>query len=240
MPAVAVSPEVLVGAPEALADALARRVEACADAARAEARRFAIALPGGSVAARFFPRLATAAVDWTEAEFFWGDERAVPPDHPDSNYGLAVTTWLGPAGIRSERAHRMPADAEDLQAASEGHEQDLVRLLGTPPRLDVALLGMGPDGHVCSLFPGHPLLHEERAFVAPVFDSPKPPPRRMTLTLPALRSARLVVLAALGSAKAPAVRAVLDDPASQLPAALALRGAAAGLVLVDPAARGTA
>jgi 6-phosphogluconolactonase len=100
------------------------------------------------------------------------------------------------------------------------------------------LLGVGPDGHVCSLFPGHPLLDEQHRFVAAILDSPKPPPRRLTLTLPALAAARLLVVAAFGEATAAVMREALEDPKSGLPVALALRGAKQALVLLDAAAAG--
>ena len=132
----------------------------------------------------------------------------------------------------------MPADAPDLDAAARAYEAQLVERLGTPPALDVALLGVGPDGHVCSLFPGHALLRETVRFVAPIEDSPKPPPRRLTLTLAALAAARLLVVGAFGAAKAAVVREAFDDEKSNLPLALALRQAPRSLVLLDPAAAG--
>src|SRR5689334_5308770 len=141
-----------------------------ADGRRALASRgfFAIALPGGSVATTYFPHLARLSFDWSRTEFFWGDERAVPPSHPDSNYGVAASLWLEPARVPAARIHRMPADETDLTLAAAAHAGELSALLGTPPRLDLVLLGVGPDGHVCSLFPGHPLLKEEERWVAPV------------------------------------------------------------------------
>jgi len=232
------SPEILIGKTDRLAAILVERVESEARGALAARGRFSIALTGGSVARTFFPHLVDADVVWTRTELFWGDERAVPPDDPESNYALARRLWLEPARVPPERAHRMPADAEDLHAAAAAYAEDMRRVLGDPPRLDVALLGVGPDGHVCSLFPGHPLLCEERRLVVAIEDSPKPPPRRMTLTLPALTSAGLVVVAALGDAKAAPIYEALEDPESSLPVALAARGAGRTLFLLDdPAAR---
>lgn len=211
----------------------------------ARREKFIVALPGGSVASAFLPTIAALAVDWTRIEIFWIDERAVPPDHPDSNYGLARALWLRGAGIPDERIHRMQAEVgrgggsdARLDAAARAHEEELRERLGTPPAIDVVLLGVGPDGHVCSLFPGHPLLDEKDCFVAPVTDSPKPPPRRLTLTLPALAAARLLVVAAFGAAKAAVMREALENPASRLPVAMALRQAKQALVLLDPAAAG--
>ena len=230
--------ETLVDDVTALADVLVRRTEVLGTAAFRERDRFAIALPGGSVAQSFLPRLSRAAVDWKRVDFFWGDERAVPPDHADSNFGLAQSLWLREAGIPVERIHRMPAGNDDLEAAAHAYEADLVGVLGSLPMLDLVLLGVGPDGHVCSLFPGHRLLGEKHHFVAATFDSPKPPARRLTLTLPALAAARLLVVAAFGEAKARVMREALEDRASRLPVALALRGAQQALVLLDPAAAG--
>ena len=108
--------------------------------------------------------------------------------------------------------------------------------LGRPPRLDIVLLGVGADGHVCSLFPGHALLEEERKWIGVETAAPMPPPRRLTLTLPALAAAELSVVAAFGATKADAVRAVLHDPSSTLPVARARSRARRALVLLDPEA----
>jgi 6-phosphogluconolactonase len=228
-----VQPEIVTAPVQELADVLANRLEDEARRAMTERGRFALALSGGSVATSFFTRLARASLDWSRVDFFWGDERALPPDHPESNYGAARRLWLDPAGVPPERRHRMPADSADLVRAAATYATELDRVVGSPPRLDVALLGMGPDGHVCSLFPGHPLLKEERRTVAPIFDSPKPPAERLTLTLPALSTARLVVVAALGEAKADAIRRAVGAPACDLPVALVLGRAARALVLLD-------
>jgi 6-phosphogluconolactonase len=227
---------VVVAEPGALAEALAARLEREARAAVAARGSFAIALPGGSVATTLFPRLATAAVDWSRSHFFWVDERAVPPADPESNFGAARALWLGPARVPSARVHRMRGDGPNLDQAARGYEAELRRALGDPPRLDVALLGVGPDGHVASLFPGHRLLDETGRQVAALDDAPKPPPRRLTLTPAALAAARLLVVAAFGAGKAEAVRAALDDPRSPLPVARVTRAAAAALFLLDPEA----
>jgi 6-phosphogluconolactonase len=233
------APEVIVDKPEALAQIFARRASTLADRALRERGRFALALPGGSVATLFLPVLGQACLDWDRAEVFWTDERAVPADHPDSNFGLSRSLWLANASLPAGRIRPMPGDAADLESAARQYEATLRAILGSPPRLDLVLLGVGEDGHVGSLFPGHPLLAEEDRLVAPVFDSPKPPPRRLTLTLPALAASRLVVAAAFGRAKAPALAEALRDARSGLPLALVLRRANASLVLLDPAAAGS-
>src|SRR5262245_40213844 len=130
----------------------------------------------------------------------------------------------------------MNAEHPDVDEAAAAYARDMVSVLGSPPRLDVALLGVGPDGHVCSLFPGHALLRERTRRVAPVEDSPKPPPRRLTLTLPVLWEAEVVVVAAMGEPKAAMLKDALENPQSELPVALALRGARRAVVLLDPEA----
>ena len=230
-------PEVIVDKPAALSEALAARFEGEARRALAARRFFSVALPGGSVGSTFFPRLARAAVDWSRTEFFWGDERAVPASDPESNFGLARSLWLEPAGVPASRIHRMEADVPDPEAAARAYSDAMVRLLGAPPRLDLVLLGVGPDGHVCSLFPGHPLLRDEGRYVAVVRDSPKPPPRRLTLTMPVLTAAELVVVAVLGRGKAEVLREALEQEDSALPLALVRRRARRAVFFADePAA----
>ena len=233
-------PEIIIDTPANLAERVAARIAEEGLRALASRGRFAVALPGGSVARSFFPRLARDSFDWSRADFFWVDERAVPVDDPESNYGLARSLWLNPAAVPQERVHRLEADAADLESAAIRAEHDLVRCLGLPPRLDIALLGVGADGHVCSLFPGHALLDEERRWVGVETAAPMPPPRRLTLTLPTLASAELIVVAAFGEAKANAVRSALRDPHSTLPLARVLHRSRRALVLLDPEAAGEA
>ncbi len=227
-------PEIIVDELANLVDRLAALFEADGRRALAGRGSFAVALPGGSVATSFFPRLARLPLDWSRTDFFWGDERAVAPSHPESNFGLARSLWLDAASVPAERIHRMEADAPDLEHAAAAYGDELVRVLGASPRLDFVLLGVGPDGHVCSLFPGHPLLREERRLVMPVRDAPKPPPLRLTMTLPLLAAADHVVIAALGRAKAGALRDALDVPGSSLPVALLARRARRVTFLLDP------
>jgi 6-phosphogluconolactonase len=231
-----VTPEVVVDTPAALARVFADRFVAAAHAAMSQRGRFACALPGGSVAEAFFPVLARAPVAWNEVEFFWGDERAVAPDDVDSNYGLAKRLLLDAVGADPGRVHRIIGESRDLAAAARAYEEELVRVLGAPPRLDLIVLGLGPDGHVCSLFPGHPLLRERVRRVAAITDSPKPPPARVTFTMLPLELAGTIFVAGFGDSKAEAIRQALEDTESRLPVALVLRAAQRGLVLVDAAA----
>jgi 6-phosphogluconolactonase len=219
--------DVVYGEIEDLAKAFVARVERRFE----ELGRLSLALPGGSAAAAFCPALALARVRWRDVDLFWCDERAVPPDHPDSNYRVANELLLSRVELNPGRVHRMRAEVPDLEAAAAEYEKRIVRSSGAPPHVDVVLLGVGPDGHVCSLFPGHAALEERHRLVVPVFDSPKPPLRRMTLTLPALAGA-LIVVAAFDESKTAAVKEAIDNPMSELPVARAARIAGASLYLL--------
>jgi len=225
--------ETVVDKAESLAESLAARFEEEARHAVAARGRFTVALPGGSVATSFFPRLARVPFDWSRTDFFWGDERAVPPDHADSNYAAARSLWLTPAGVPEASVHRMKAEEPDLAQAAADYARELAEVAGSPPRLDLVLLGVGPDGHVCSLFAGHPVLGLRDRAVAVVEDSPKPPPRRLTLTLPVVTGAALVIVVALGRGKAEIIRAALEDSGSALPVALVARQARRATFLLD-------
>lgn len=226
--------ERIVGPRKALADAFAGLLEDAHREARLEGRPLSLAVPGGSVAEAFFPRLVRLQVDWRRVLVFFGDERAVAADDARANVRTARALWLDRVPIPMANVHRMRGDADDLDAAARDYERVLLASLGHPPRLDVALLGMGPDGHVASLFPGHPALDETERYVVAVAGAPKPPPDRLTLTLPALAAARVLAIAAFGEAKASAVGESLANPASPLPAARALRSGPRALALVDP------
>jgi 6-phosphogluconolactonase len=229
--------DIVIDEVPALGERLARLLEDEARQAQSARGRFTLAVPGGTTAAQLFPRLADAAVDWTRTDFFWVDERVVPATHPQSNYGLAASLWLWPAGVPSARVHPMPTDDPDLARAARRYVLELERAAGTPPQLDVVILGMGPDGHVASLFPGHAALEADAAVVG-VSDSPKPPPRRITLTLPALAAARRLVIPAFGASKADAVHEAVENPDSPLPVARTARRAQRVVFLLDPAAAG--
>lgn len=127
----------------------------------------------------------------------------------------------------------MPADHPNLDEAAALYAAELRRVLGEGPHLDLVLLGVGPDGHVASLFPGHPAFFEEHQLVVPIVDSPKPPPRRLTMTLPLLTSARCVIVMALGKSKAAVMHEALTREDSTLPISLVLRRAQQSLVLLD-------
>ncbi len=229
-------PELVVDTPSRLAHVFADHFATLAREAIAARGQFSCALPGGSVADTFFPVLAGMPLSWQKVDFFWGDERAVGPNDPNSNYGLAKRLLLDPLRADPQRMHRMVAEGGDLDAAARAYEEELVRVLGDPPRIDLVVLGLGPDGHVCSLFPGHPLLRERERRVAAITDSPKPPPRRITFTVRPLAEARAICVAAFGASKAQAIRRAVQEPDSGSPAAVVVRAALRAALLIDPAA----
>jgi 6-phosphogluconolactonase len=224
--------------------AAAARVVRLAREARAARGRFAWGLVGGTLAPSVYALIAEQAVEWSTVDLYWGDERAVPRDHPDSNYGQVKAALVERALAGGARVHAMwpafesAATPEVLAAAAERYESLLLGTLGAVARLDLLHVGMGPDGHLCSLFPGHPLLQERTRWVASLSDSPKPPPARVTLTLRTILAAREVCFLAAGADKAAAVREVLHNEDSPLPAAIVTRQAPRVLWLLDAAAAG--
>jgi 6-phosphogluconolactonase len=193
-----------------LAAQFARLVEDASRQAIAERGAFSIAVPGGSAAEVLLPPLVPAAIDWSKVAVFWVDERMVPPDDADSNFRLASTAWLDHVPIPAGRIHRMRGEDPD-RAATESYAHILRNQLGEPARIDLVLLGVGPDGHVASLFPGHRLLRAWDRDVAFLRDAPKPPPQRLTLTLKALTSARRIVVFATGASKAESIASALSN-----------------------------
>ena len=170
---------------------------------------FHVALSGGSTPKRLFDLLATRKdIDWDRIELWWGDERTVPPDHPESNFGMTKKHLIEPLGL--SRVHRM-ADADD-------YERELRAALGEPPVFDLIWLGMGKDGHTASLFPGSPALNEtQRYVVLNHVDSPLTNGKttRITLTFPAIAAARHTRFLVAGADKADAL-ARTDNPAHQV------------------------
>jgi len=232
--------EVLVGTDAELQDRLRAVVQLASAQAVREGRRWSLAVPGGSVVPRLLAGLRRDDARWELADLFWCDERMVPIEHPDSNAGASLRGWLGALGATAPRLHPMPVSAPTLAEGARRYESELRATLGASPAFDVAVVGVGEDGHVCSLFPGHAALEAGDALVVGVADAPKPPAMRLTLTLPAVGTSRLVVLAAFGDAKRQAMAAVLRDARSPLPAARLARGASRALVLMDQGAAGGA
>jgi 6-phosphogluconolactonase len=206
-------------------------------AARRERGGAHLALSGGTTPARTYELLGAALDDWQAIDVWFADERCVGPDDDESNYKLARETLLGAAsGLDEARVHRMrgelgPDDGAANYASELREHAPIEEGLAV---LDVVVLGIGPDGHVASLFPGAPTLDVEDELCLGVHDSPKPPPERITLSLPVLRAARRCVLLATGASKADAVSAMLDKPSRHVPASLLRRGRLS--VIVDDAA----
>lgn len=231
---------------EAVSRAAARGFVDLAVEALRRRGRFCVALSGGSTPRRMYGLLAHAPlrdkVDWTRVEFFWGDERAVPPDHPDSNYGLAGAALLGPLGVSPARIHRIEAERADLDAAARDYQGEIARVFGvdpagSPPAFDLMLLGLGADGHTASLFPYSEALPERRRWVVSQ-SLPKLRSRRITLTPAIINQARAIRMLVAGADKAAALKAVLEGPADpeRLPAQLVAPSAGSLVWLVDEAA----
>jgi 6-phosphogluconolactonase len=230
------SVELAIHPVEELAERFARLVEDAAPRAISERGIFSMAVPGGSAAEVLLPSLIPSSIDWSKVSVFWVDERMVPPDHADSNFRLASALVLDKVPIPAEQIHRMRGEEPLPGESAAAYTRVLRERLGEPARIDLVLLGMGPDGHVASLFPGHRLLRAWDRDVAVLGDAPKPPPRRMTLTLKALTAARRIVVFATGEAKAEAIRDALGNQESELPVALATMGDGAVTFLLDPEA----
>lgn len=223
------SPEIrTLTTPQELFAAAAEEVVRTATEAVAQRGRFTIALSGGSTPKSLFNLLATNArtvLPWDRMFFFWGDERHVPPTDPDSNYKMAEETMLSKIPVAPGNVFRMAAENPDAAAAAEAYEKTLQKFFalepGKFPHFDLILLGMGPDGHTASLFPGSPGLQEKsRLVIANWVDKFKT--HRLTFTLPVLNAAACVTFLVSGTDKAPALHAVLegDAPGEQYPAKL--------------------
>ena len=215
---------------------LTESFEECAGGRDHAGGSLSCALSGGATALIFLPALRTARVDWSRITLFWTDERAVPADDPASNYGLAHRMLLAPLGAKAPRAIRMPVDMPSLGEAALEYDEALAAELGGGA-LDVALLGVGEDGHICSLFPGHKaLVHDDLRAVA-VEDAPKPPSRRLSLTLRFVLQTRQIWLIAVGPRKLPVLQAALSKTQRSTPLDLLLHQARNVTVFTDQVIR---
>lgn len=215
-----------------------------ARAAVAARGRFTVALAGGSTPRETYHRLAqpplAAQMPWDRTLVFFGDERGVPPDHPESNYGMAHAALLSRVPIPAERVFRIPGEGADPETVAADYARTLAEVLGVRrgeiPRLDLVLLGLGVDGHTASLFPGSPVLKETFRTVAAVHAAAASLPQRFTLTYPILNTAGCVIYLVAGAEKAKVVKAALGDRAGGLPAAMVHPGDGRLLWIVDRAA----
>lgn len=221
---------------DALAAAAAERFAAAAEEAIAARGRFVVALSGGTTPRQLYERLAAephaAVVDWPRVHVFWTDERAVPPEHPASNYRMARDALLARVPLRPELIHRIHGEADPEVAAAE-YERTLRATFDTPTgpprsvagaRFDLVLLGLGEDGHTASLFPGRASIHE-RVLWAIADWVPATPAGRVTLTPPVLAAAADLLFLVTGREKAAALRRVLRGPSTPdlLPAQVVAR-----------------
>ncbi|WP_327634391.1 6-phosphogluconolactonase [Kribbella sp. NBC_00482] len=195
-----------------------------------------VVLTGGRVAAVVYRAVAESParnqIDWQRVEFWWGDERFLPDGDPDRNETQGREALLSHLDVDPARVHPMPADTgQGAEAAAAAYAEELVA--AGSPKFDVLMLGVGPDGHVASLFPGYPQLEVTDAAAVAVHDSPKPPPTRVSLTFPRLDRAREVWFVVSGEDKADAVAQALSG--GDVPAAHA-KGQDRTLWLLDQAA----
>lgn len=221
-----------------LATTLRTYVIQCQNAGFQRHDSFKVAVSGGSLpktlaqALLAQPSSPEDTVNFSKWEIFFADERAVPLDHEDSNYALLKKELLDKIPPEAGKPTVHPIDVtylDNIQELADQYEQTLVKSFASRdsvklPIFDLLLLGCGPDGHTCSLFPGHPLLRETDAWVAPIEDSPKPPPRRITLTLPVVTHGAKVAFVATGASKKDILRKIFEDDEG-LPCTLVNEGA---------------
>ncbi|SRR5579875_147605 len=179
---------------------------------------FTLCLTGGTTPTAAYELMASRfqlSVDWKEVQFFWGDERCVPPDDPASNYGMAYRTMLSKLPLRPEQIHRIHGEDNPAKAASE-YENELRRSFGLTdssdlPSFNLLLLGLGENAHIASLFPHDPALREKTRLVVAV-DVEATPSKRVSLTLPVINNADRIMFMVSGEKKAEAVKQVLQGP----------------------------
>jgi 6-phosphogluconolactonase len=224
--------------PEALAERVATWLTEQADAKRGG---FSLALSGGSTPKRLYRKLAVAPwrdrMPWGRVHVFWGDERFVPPDHPDSNRRMAWKAMIAHVPVPPGNLHPIPVDGTPEMAARRYESELRAFAAGRPgePLFDVQLLGLGLDGHTASMFPGTPTLAERRVWVVPVIGA-RPEPR-ITLTYPALDDSGVAAFLASGAGKRAILRRLLEGDTA-LPAAR-VRPKGAVRIFADQAAMGT-
>jgi 6-phosphogluconolactonase len=206
-----------------LDDALAVHVRAAEEIAHIAGEaicmhgNFTICLAGGATPAATYELLATRfrlSVDWKEVEFFWGDERCVPPNHEASNYGMANRLMLVKLALKPAQIHRIRGE-EPPEKAAQAYAEDIGEFFsladGEFPRFELILLGLGENAHTASLFPGSPAIHEARR-IAVALQAEAAQPNRVSLTPPVFNNAAHVMFLVCGPAKAPAVKNVLEGP----------------------------
>ena len=207
--------------PQELAAKAADFVLWAGEQAMADRDRFYVALSGGSTPKALYSILASPGyaprLDWSKVHFLFGDERSVPPSHPDSNFAMANEVLFTPLRIPSTQIHRMRGEDQPEMAAAE-YEDTLRRLTATPPGpwpvLDLILLGMGDDGHTASLFPGTASLNEDARWVIPSL-APQGTRSRLTLSLGVINHASVILFLVTGLNKSHVVRSVIERQPTQ-------------------------
>jgi 6-phosphogluconolactonase len=214
----ALAPEIrIVKDSEELTRAAAGELVRCAKESVGRQGRFTVALAGGNTPISLYELLATqptfrTLLPWGKSHFFWGDERHVPPDHAENHFRKAQAAMFSRVDVPPENIHRVPAENPDAAAAAAEYEAELRRFFGLKPgklpRFDLALLGMGPDGHIAALFPGSDALAVSDRLAVATRDA-QHGTEWITLTLPVLNNASTVVFLASGTQKAETLREVL-------------------------------
>jgi 6-phosphogluconolactonase len=201
--------------------ALAERIVETARVAIEEHGQYTMALSGGKTPELLYSLLASEyseRMGWNSIHLFWGDERFVPQDHPDSNFRMAYHAWISKVPIPRQNIHRIPTETETPEEAARSYEKTLKEFFDPPdnksiPAFDAILLGVGTDGHTASLFPGSRVLGEKSRWVVSVEAPPSVfPKKRITLTLPLINSSREVFFFAFGDEKKNVLRAIFEEP----------------------------
>ena len=209
-----------------LSSAAAEFIAELAEAAIKTRNIFTLVLSGGSTPRLLYEELARRSIskriDWQKTHIFWGDERYLPPDHPDSNYALAFQALVSKVDILPANVHRVVTESDSANAAAEDYEKTLRHFFPPPagsedqqylPSFDLVLLGLGQDGHTASLFPGDAALEEKYRWVVTVDGaSASPPVPRITLTLPVLNKADCVIFLVSGSRKKEVFEEIMNNP----------------------------
>lgn len=238
---------VIAATPSELAEVVAKRLLSRLSKRTAAGKTAHVSLTGGSMGIAVLAAAGrherAGSVDWSRVHVWWSDERFVPHGHADRNDAGADAALLRTCGIPAENIHRMPAsdDGEDLDAAAVTYAAELAAFgqEGEPwPSFDVCLLGVGPDGHIASLFPDRGEIQVTDAAVLPVRDSPKPPAERLTLTRPVINAAKRVWMVLTGTDKASALGLALAGASYQSVPVAGAKGRRSTIFFVDEAAAG--
>ncbi|MEP6778788.1 MAG: 6-phosphogluconolactonase [Gemmatimonadaceae bacterium] len=247
--------QVEVGTRDTMAEKMVRLIAESARTSIQTRDVFTLAIPGGSIADAVIPLLIVQDLPWEKVHVFWVDERVVPLTDVNSNAGHAFRLWQGSYFASATHLHVMfgepsnyqlsdetadttasiSATAADMDLAVNRYSRLLEEVCGAPVTLDVALLGVGEDGHIASLFPDHATAFDIQHTVIAVTDSPKPPAERLSLSYGVIANAREIIVAAFGDGKAAAMQQALENEKSQMPVARIIREAKIVHTLLDAA-----